>query len=141
MRVLCALTIRDIDDLLHNDLETRVEEIGAVELRLELCRTSENESADVWSVVGDEAGGCHLCDLAQIVVSLLETETSETKGGLTTATVLLGQVDAELVDDGARVSGQRREQRAVSVHDDETELLITLQQLIQSLGVETIVAH
>jgi hypothetical protein len=35
--------------------------------------------------------------------------------------VFLGKIDRELVDDVAGVSGQRSEETAVAVHDDEAE--------------------
>ena len=52
---------------------------------------------------------------------------------LVRVTVLLGQVDRELVQDLARVAGQGPEERPVTVHDDETELVVRLEQLLQRL--------
>ena len=39
----------------------------------------------------------------------------------------------ELVQDLARVAGQRAEERAVTVHHDEAELVVRLEQLLQRL--------
>lgn len=81
-----------------------------------------------------------LGDFADVVVALLVTETSETQGGLTAATVLLGKVDGELVDDLAGVASNGTEKSAVTVHDNETEFGVGLKQLLQRLGVELVVA-
>ena len=74
-------------------------------------------------------------------MALFLSQTSKAQGGLTTAAVLLGQVDRELVDDVARVAAERAEQSAVTVHDDEAELLVGLEQLAEGLGVELVVAE
>ena len=80
-------------------------------------------------------------DLAHVVVALLVTETRETQRGLATTAVLLRQVYGELVDDLAGVARDRAEERAVTVHDDEAELGIGLEQLLERLGVEFVVAQ
>jgi hypothetical protein len=81
-----------------------------------------------------------LGDLADVVVTLLHTETGETKRRLSSTSVLLGQVDRELVDDLAGVTGEGTEERTVTVHDDETETGVRLEELSKSLGVELVVA-
>ena len=99
-----GLTIADVDDLLHDDCQTGVEQVGCIELRLELGASGEDQTGDVGPILRDEQLRGHLCHLSQIVVSLLQTKTSETKGGLSTAAVLLRQVDAELVNHSASVA-------------------------------------
>lgn len=47
-----------------------------------------------------------LGDFTDIVVSLFVTQTGETQRGLSSSTVLLGQVDGEFVDDFTSVSGE-----------------------------------
>jgi hypothetical protein len=74
-------------------------------------------------------------------VTLFLSQTGETESGLTTTTVLLGKIDGELVDDFTGVSAQSSEQSTVTIHDDETELLVRLKQLGQGLGVELVVAQ
>jgi hypothetical protein len=51
---------------------------------------------DIDLVVGDEVLDGELGDLADVVVALLLAQTGEAQGGLTTAAVLLGQVDGKL---------------------------------------------
>jgi len=82
-----------------------------------------------------------LRNLAHVVVSLLVTETRETEGGLTTTTVLFGEVNSELVDHFAGVSGESAEERTVSVHDDEPEARIGLEKFRQGLCVEFVIAQ
>ena len=81
-----------------------------------------------------------LSDLADVVVTLFVTETGETKCRLSTTTVLLGEVDSELVDDLSCVAGNGTEKGAVTVHDDEAELGVRLEELLESLSVEFVVA-
>ena len=54
-------------------------------------------------------------------MSFLVAETGETQRRLTSPAVFLGEIDRELVDDVAGVAGQRSEETAVAVHDDEAE--------------------
>lgn len=84
-------------------------------------------------IVGDEQLGGKLGDLANVVVTLLQTQTSETQGRLTTTTVLLGQIDQELVQHCAGVAAHNTEKGTVTIHNDEAELVVTLQQLVQRL--------
>lgn len=53
--------------------------------------------------------------------------------------MLLGQIDLQTLQNLTGVSTQSTEKRTVTVHDDETELLVRLQQLTQRLGVELVV--
>ena len=59
-------------------------------------------------------------------MTLFVTQTGETQSGLTTSTVLLWQIDGELVEDLSGVTGQGTEQGTITVHDDETELGVAL---------------
>lgn len=81
----------------------------------------------------DEELSGELSDLANVVVALLHTQARKAQCRLTTTAVLLGQVDVELVQDLAGVAAQRAEQAAVAVHDNEAELVISLEQLVQGL--------
>lgn len=55
-------------------------------------------------------------------------------------TVLFRQVDCELVNNFTSVTGQRAEQRSVTVHNNEAKLGIRLQQLRQCLSMKFVVA-
>ena len=78
-----------------------------------------------------------LCHLAHVVVPLLQPQPCKPQRRLTTAAVLLGKVDRELVQDLARVAGERAEERPVTVHHDEAKLVVRLEQLLQRLGGAT----
>jgi len=56
-----------------------------------------------------------LGNLSDVVPSGFLSKTGETKSGLTTSSVLLRQVDRELVHDLSRVTGESAEQRSVTV--------------------------
>jgi hypothetical protein len=55
--------------------------------------------------------------------------------------VLLGQIDGEPLDDLTSVTTESTEQGTVTVHDNETELLVSLEQFTQCLGVELVVTQ
>jgi len=133
-------TVGNIDNL--DDLcgQTLVEEIGLVQVVLEIGGTSKNETSNVDLVVGDEVLYGVFGDLADVVVTLLLTQTGETQGRLTTTTVLLGKIDRELLANLTGVSRKSTEEGAVTIHDDETKGLVRLEQLTQSLCVELVVA-
>ncbi len=80
-------------------------------------------------------------DLADVVVALLVTKTCETQGGLTTTAVLLRKVDGELVNNLARVAGDGPEECTVTIHDDEAELRVRLEQFLERFRVELVVAE
>lgn len=114
--------VRDVDDFDDLGLEALVEKVALAEFGLEIGGTGEDESSDVNLVASDEVLDGEFSDFTHVVVALLVTKTGETKGGLTTTTVLLREIDRELVDDFARVTGQSSEKGTVTVHDDESEL-------------------
>ena len=60
-------------------------------------------------------------------MALFCTKTSETQSGLTTATVLLGQINGKLLDYFASVARQCSKESTVTIHDDEAKLLIALE--------------
>ena len=55
--------------------------------------------------------------------------------------VLLGKIDLQTLENFTGVSTQGTEQRTVTVHDNETELLVGLEQLAQGLSVELVVTQ
>lgn len=134
-------TVRNVNNLDDLDCETLVEQIGLVEIGLEIGTTGKNETSAVALVVGDEVLNSQLGDLADVVVTLLLTQTGETQGGLTTTAVLLGQIDGELLQDFSGVAGKGTEESTVAVHDDESILGVGLEQLAQGLGVELVVTE
>lgn len=132
-------TVRNVNNFDDLGRETVVKHIGGVEVVLEVGRTSKNDTSDVDLVSSDEVLNSQLGNLSDVVVTLLLSQTGETESGLTTTTVLLGKIDGELVDDLTGVSAQGSEESTVTIHDDEAELLVGLEQLGQSLGMELVV--
>jgi hypothetical protein len=55
--------------------------------------------------------------------------------------VLLGEIDRQTLQNLTSVTAEGTKERTVTVHDDETELLVRLQQLTQSLSVELVVTQ
>lgn len=53
--------------------------------------------------------------------------------------MLLGQIDGETLNDLTSVTTESTEQGTVTVHDNETELLVSLEQFTQCLSVELVV--
>lgn len=53
--------------------------------------------------------------------------------------MLLGEIDGQTLQDLTGVTAQGTEERTVTVHDNEAELLVRLEQLAQGLGVELVV--
>lgn len=134
-------TVRYIHDLDDLGSKTLIKQVGRVQIGLEVGGTSENDTGNIDLVVGDEVLHSELGNLADVVVTLLLTQTGETQSRLTTTTVLLGEIDRELLDDVTSVTAQGTEQSTVTVHHNETKLLIGLQQLGKSLGMELVVTE
>lgn len=76
----------------------------------EICTTSEDETSNVDLVVRDEMLNCQFSDFPHIVVTLFVSETTETKSGLTTSTVLFGKIDSEFLNHFFSVAGKSTEE-------------------------------
>lgn len=55
--------------------------------------------------------------------------------------VLLGQIDTKTLENFTGVTAQSTKERSVTIHDNETELLVGFQELAQSLGMELVVTE
>lgn len=121
-------------------MQTLVKHIRLAELSFEVSATSEDEAGDVDLIVGDKELDGELGDLANVIVAFLLSKASETQSRLPTTTMLLGEINLHLVDDVARVAGERAKEGAVAVHDDEAEFCVGLQQFAECLSVELVVA-
>lgn len=134
-------SVRDIDDLDNLGLQSQIEKIRLIQIVLKVGRTGEDKALNVDLVVGDEMHNGVLGHLAHIVVALLGTETGETESRLSSTSVLLGQIDRELLQHFASVSSERSKQSAVSVHDDKPEFGVRLEKFSEGLGVELVVTE
>jgi len=134
-------TVRNIVDTDDDVHETGIKKIRGCELLLEFGGTGEDETSDSGLIVGNEAGNSGFSDLTHVVMTLLKTNTSETKSGLTTTTVLLRKLDVELVKDCTSRTSDLTEESTVTIHDDETEFLIIFKESLESLSVEAVIAH
>ena len=83
-------SVGHVDHLDDLGLQTVVEQVGLVEVVLEVGGTGENDTGYVDLVGGDEVLDSQFGNLADVVVTLLLSQTGETQGRLTTTTVLLG---------------------------------------------------
>mmetsp|Transcript_30137 Transcript_30137/g.49809 ORF Transcript_30137/g.49809 Transcript_30137/m.49809 type:complete len:431 (+) Transcript_30137:808-2100(+) len=133
--------VRDVHRLDHRPGQPRVEQVRVGQLGLEVRRAGQHQPGHVAPVVRDEELHRHLSHLADVVVALLQPQAREPQRGLAPAAVLLGQVHRELVQHLARVPREGAVERAVAVHHDEPELVVVLQQLVQRLRVELVVAQ
>jgi hypothetical protein len=88
-------SVGHVDNLYDLGLQTVVEQVGLVQVVLEIGGTGEDDTGHVDLVGGDEVLDGQLGDLADVVVTLLLSQTGETQGGLTTTTVLLRQINRE----------------------------------------------
>lgn len=79
-------SVRDVDDVHDLGDQSRVEEVTQVELRLEVSRTSEDDTLDVDLVIGNEVLNRMLGNLSNVVVPGLHSQTRESKRGLTSST-------------------------------------------------------
>ena len=99
-------TVRHIDNLDDLGSQSTVQQITARQITLEIGTSGKYQTGNVDLVGGDEMLDGQLGDLSHVVVSLFVTKTGETQRGLSSSTVLLGEVDSEFVNDFAGVSGE-----------------------------------
>mmetsp|Transcript_41110 Transcript_41110/g.98052 ORF Transcript_41110/g.98052 Transcript_41110/m.98052 type:complete len:240 (+) Transcript_41110:743-1462(+) len=112
------------------------------EVLLKLCRSCHNEAFDVGSLaIRNEHLRCCLSDFPHIVVSLLQSKAGKTQGRLSSSSMLLGQVHCELVQDLTVIPLHPSKQRAVAIHDQESELVVILHELRQRLRVKLAVTQ
>jgi len=133
--------IADVDHLDDLGGQTLVKHVTHAQLRLEIGAPGKNQPRHVHFIRGNEVLYGQFGNLTHIVVSLFVTETGETQGRLTTATVFLGKIDGELVNNLASVARDGSEEGTVSVHDDKPELGVGFEQLLQGLRVEFVVTE
>ena len=134
-------TVTDIDYLDDLRSQTRIEHVTLAQLGLEVGATSKHETGYVDLVIRNEVLNRQLGHLPDVIVALLVTKTRETQGGLTTTSVLLREVDSELVNDFARVSRDGTKECTITVHDDEPELRVRLEEFLKGLRMELVVAE
>mmetsp|Transcript_67878 Transcript_67878/g.78925 ORF Transcript_67878/g.78925 Transcript_67878/m.78925 type:complete len:262 (-) Transcript_67878:92-877(-) len=131
----------NIDNLHHDGLQSRVEQIGLEKRVLELGGTGEHKTRNIRPVVGDEVLRCRFGDLSKVVVPPLLANTGKTILGLTTSAVLLWELNAELAELFLHAAANRRVQRTRTVDNNEAKLLIGLEHAAELVGVEFVVAQ
>ena len=105
-------------------MQTLIQHFSLTELSLEAGVTSHNKTCNIGHVVGNEMLSCQLCNLSQIVVTLLLSQARKTQRGLTTLTMLLGQLHSDLLEDLAVVTLDCCVQGTISIDNNETEFLV-----------------
>mmetsp|Transcript_43083 Transcript_43083/g.87117 ORF Transcript_43083/g.87117 Transcript_43083/m.87117 type:complete len:426 (-) Transcript_43083:275-1552(-) len=133
--------VRHVHFFDHRLEQPPIKHLRPLQVALEVGRTAQHQAADVGAVVADEQVRRHLRHLGHVVLPFFEAEAREPERGLAAPAVLLGQVHAELVQHLPARALQRPVQAAVAVHDDETEAVIVVQQLVERLCVELVVAQ
>ena len=107
---------------------------------LQIGAATNDDSADVGSVVGNEMLSNHFRALYDVKVALLLAQSGESESRLTTTTVLFGQLHRHTLQDFFIVTLQGREENAITVNDDETKLVVIRKQGKQGLRVKAILA-
>lgn len=74
-------------------------------------------------------------------MSFFLTETCETQSGLSTTSVLLGQIYREFVYDVPGIATKGTEESPIPIHDDESKFLIRFEELAERLRVEFVVTQ
>lgn len=119
-------TVGDIKSGDDDVLKSLIEVITALHNEFEVGATSNNDTFDVRSVICDEILGCKLTALDNIEMTLLFSETSKPHGGLTTTTMLLGQLNRHTLNDFFVVTLEGGEHYTSTIKDNETKLFIVL---------------
>jgi len=135
------LAVADVHSLEHHGREAVVNVFVDHDLLLEVCRPSNDDASHIDLVVLDENLVGLFGHLSDLVLSLLHAQPAESRCGLPALAVFLGQVHGLAHDDFLVSAHQRSEQTAVSVHDDEAELVFRVQQRPQVLSVEFAIAE
>ena len=133
-------TIGDIDGGQDGSLQSEIKMITLLHNELKIGTTSNDDTTDVGSVVGDKVLSSELTTLNDVQMTLLFSETSETNGGLTTTTVLLGELDGHTLDDLLVVTLEGGEEHTITVNDNETELVVILKEGEEWLRLEAVLA-
>ena len=121
-------------------LESEIEMITSLHDEFEIGATSNNDTLDVGHVIGDEVLASKLTALDDVQMTLFFSKTSETHSGLSTSTVLLGQLDGHSVDDLLVHTLEGGEHDTGTINDDEAEFFVVLKEYEERFSVETVLA-
>lgn len=114
--------------------------ITALHDEFEIGTSGNDDTLDVGHVIGDEVLGGELTALDDVEMALLFSETSETHSGLSTSSVLLGQLHGHSVDDFLVHTLEGSEHDTSTIDDNEAEFLVILEEGEKRLSVETVLA-
>lgn len=134
-------TVTNINNLDDFGNQTLIEHITLTQLRFEIRGTGEDEPSHINFVLSNVMLHCQFGDFADIVMTLFITKTRETQSGLSSTTVLLGQINGELVDDFPGVACDGAEKGTVTIHDDESEFGVGFEQFLEGFGMEFVVTQ
>ena len=109
-------------------LQPSIEQVAVLKIVLEFSRSSKNYTCNVDPVFSNEQLSAKFCNFAEVIVPFFQTKTCKTQSRLATTTMLFGKFHAEFVDDLSCVAKNSAKKAAISVHDNESKLLVILEQ-------------
>lgn len=119
----------------------RIKHIGLAQFGFEISRAGQNEAGDVRLVVRDEEPDSLFRHFADVVVPLLVPEASKSESRLSSSSMFLRQVHCESVQYVPCVSLQCSKKRAVSIHDNESELIVIGQEGGQGFRMKLVITE
>ena len=146
-RVLCqrdclietlVKTVRHVNSRDDQAFKPVVEVIALLHHEFEVSAASNDDTSDIWSIILNEVLRGQLAAFDDVKMTLLLSETRETNSRLTTATVLLRQLDWHTLNDLLVVALKRRKEHSVTIDNDESKLVIVLEEREQRLRLKTI---
>lgn len=121
-------TIGDIDCRDDDTFKPKVKVITTLHDEFKISATGNDDTADVGPVIGDKVLRGKFTTLDNVQMTLFLSETRKTHGRLTTATVLLGQLDWHTLNNLLVISLKCGEHYTSTINDDEAKLVVILQE-------------
>jgi hypothetical protein len=134
------LTVGNIKKSENLALKTFVEFLASVQLILEWGRSGKNQTFDVALVISNEVLHWHFTALSDICVTLLNSLTGESHRRLTSSSVLFGELHGHALEDLSVASLESTEKYTITIHDNESELLIIFEKSVKGFSVERVLA-
>ena len=112
--------------------------IALLHHKFEVSAASNDDTSNIWFIILNEVLRGQFAAFDDVKMTLLLSETRETNSRLTTATVLLRQLDWHTLNDLLVVALKRCKEHSVTIDNDESKLVIVLEEREQRLRLKTI---